>query len=152
MTHMTNHMRDRDREMVPKVLVQAMFALMAVSLILVSLAVWSDRPLVGTRTVAPVAQSATYTLEGTRDGAVTVLDSEGAYVTSSEVDKNGFIGVIWRVLDRERMLHNAPKGAPIDVVRRTDGQIAILDPATGTAIELVGYGPDNVAAFAKLVP
>ncbi|MFO7805898.1 MAG: photosynthetic complex assembly protein PuhC [Paracoccaceae bacterium] len=152
MTQMTNQMRDRDREMVPRILVQAMFALMATSLVLVGLAVWTDRDHVGTRSPAEIVSSVTYVLDGTRDGTVSVVAEDGTVVANSNSDMNGFIGVIWRVLARERMLQNAPENDPIQVVRRLNGQIAILDPATDTAIELVGYGPDNVAAFAKLVP
>ena len=152
MTQMTDQMRRRDTEMVPRVLVQAMFTLMGVSLLLVSLAVLTDRPRVGTREAAPVAAEVTLTLAGDRDGVVTARGMDGAVLAVSDGDRNGFIGVIWRVLARERRLQGADEGAPVRVVRRTDGQIAVLDEATGTAIELVGYGPDNVAAFARLVP
>jgi hypothetical protein len=37
------------------------------------------------------------------------------------------------------------------LVRRENGHVAILDDTTGWSIELIGYGQDNVAAFAKLI-
>jgi len=40
---------------------------------------------------------------------------------------------------------------PIQVVRRENENIAILDDQTGMAVELIGYGKDNVAAFAQLL-
>jgi hypothetical protein len=41
--------------------------------------------------------------------------------------------------------------APLRLVRRENGHVAILDDTTGWSIELIGYGQDNVAAFAKLI-
>ena len=56
-----------------------------------------------------------------------------------------------RVVDRERMLQDKPSDAPITIVRRTNGNTAILDETTGMAVELIGYGADNVAAFAQFL-
>jgi hypothetical protein len=37
------------------------------------------------------------------------------------------------------------------LVRRANGHTAIIDPATDWSIELIGYGADNIAAFARLL-
>ena len=44
-----------------------------------------------------------------------------------------------------------PTSVSEPVVRRDNGNIAILDDTTGMAVELIGYGKDNVAAFAQLL-
>lgn len=152
-------MKSRDTEMVPRILVQAMFALMLASVLLVGFAVLTDRPHVGVLKVSPIAAETTVRLEGTRDGNVTVYDTAGQVLTKSNEDKNGFIGVIWRVMDRERMLRgikgplhlSTEETAPVRVVRRENGNIAVLDTVTDWSVELIGYGHDNVAAFARLV-
>jgi putative photosynthetic complex assembly protein len=151
MSQLESQMKLRDKEMVPRILVQAMFALMLASLALVSFAVLTDRPLTGVPAKHPVVAEVAVTLEGDREGHVAVVDDQGHTVAWSHEDKNGFIGVIHRVMVRERMLHNAPLTAPVRVVRRENGIYAVLDTVTDWSIELVGYGQDNVAAFAKLV-
>jgi putative photosynthetic complex assembly protein len=55
------------------------------------------------------------------------------------------------VIDRERVVNGISGTPPVQVLRRDNGNIAILDPSTGMATELIGYGADNVAAFAKLL-
>ncbi|MCK0167654.1 putative photosynthetic complex assembly protein PuhC [Jannaschia sp. S6380] len=151
MGQLQSQMSARDTEMVPRVLVQAMFALMTGALLLVGFAVLTDRPHVGVPRLAPVEAESRVYLEGSRQGNVTVRDGAGTVIARSEADRNGFIGVIWRVLARERMKRGIADGAPVRVLRRTNGTIAILDTATDWSVELVGYGEDNVAAFARLV-
>lgn len=155
MSQLEVQMKMRDKDMVPRVLVQAMFALMLASLALVSFAVLSDRPHVGVLKISPIAAETTLILDGTRDGTVAVTTLAGDIVARSNDDKGGFIGVIWRVLARERMLREIPhpvaNTAPVRVVRRENGHIAVLDTVTDWSVELIGYGHDNVAAFARLV-
>jgi putative photosynthetic complex assembly protein len=151
MSQLETQMKIRDKEMVPRILVQAMFALMAVSLALVSFAVLTERPLTGVPSLKPVVSEVTVTLESNRDGHVAVVDSFGHTIAWSHDDKNGFIEVIHRVMQRERMLREAPQTAPVRVVRRENGIYAVMDTVTDWSIELVGYGQDNVAAFARLV-
>lgn len=151
MTQLAAQMKLRDKEMVPRVLVQGMFALMLCSLALVSFAVFSGRPLVGVPKASPIVTEVSLRMEGSPDGNAIVYNDQGQVVAQSNTDKNGFIGVMWRVMARERALNNAPETAPIRLVRRANGHVAILDTVTDWSIELVGYGPDNVAAFARLV-
>ena len=59
--------------------------------------------------------------------------------------------MIWVAIMRERLVQDISSNAPVRVVRRENGHIGILDDTTGWKIELIGYGKDNVAAFAKLL-
>lgn len=155
MTHVTaslaNQMKARDREMVPRVLVIAMFSLMAASLAIVAFARITEQPLRGVPALAPIAAERAITLDGTRSEGVAVLDQTGAQIAFSGTDKAGFIDVIWVSVMRERKVQGVAGNPPLTLVRRTDGRTAILDPATGWSIELIGYGADNVAAFARLI-
>lgn len=151
MSQLEQQMRHRDKEMVPKILVQAMFALMAASLAIVAYAQWFDVPNRGVLVEAPVVQSLDIVLEGDRTGTYTVTTLDGTQIASSADEKGGFIGVMGRVIDRERFVHDLPINAPITVVRRENGNIAIIDDTTDLRVELIGYGKDNVAAFAKLL-
>jgi putative photosynthetic complex assembly protein len=151
MASLNTQMRHRDRDMVPKVLVRLMFALMIGSLALVAYDQWSGRPLEGVPVVEPIVAERVVTLTGDRSGAYTVTDETGAVIARSEDPLMGFIGVIGRTNDRARTVAGVLGNPPITIARRADGDIAIIDPATGRVTELIGYGADNVAAFARLV-
>lgn len=151
MSQLEQQMRHRDREMVPRILVQAMFGLMAASLALVAYAQWFDVPNRGVLVEAPIVQSLDIVMEGDRNGIYEVHTTDGTLIASSADHKGGFIGVMGRVIDRKRFVHDLSGNAPITVVRRENGNIAIIDDTTDLRVELIGYGKDNVAAFAKLL-
>jgi putative photosynthetic complex assembly protein len=151
MSQLEQQMRHRDRDMVPRFLVQAMFGLMAASLIMVAYAQWTNVPNKGVLIEAPVVQSLEIVLQGDRNGTYEVTTLDGVQLASSSDHKSGFIGVMGRVIDRERLVHGVTAGAPLEVVRRENGNIAIIDETTALSVELIGYGQDNVAAFAKLL-
>jgi putative photosynthetic complex assembly protein len=140
-----------NNELVPRFLVRAMFGLILFTLAIVGYAKITDMPKSGVLVEAPVVAERMINLVGTREGAVTVTDMDGKLITHSTEDMNGFIGVIWRVFDRHRYTLNAEMTAPVRVVRRANGNIAVIDTATDLSVELIGYGQDNVAAFARLV-
>lgn len=151
MSQLEQQMRHRDKEMVPTILVKAMFGLMLATTGIVAYAQWSGTPDVGVLEVAPVDQSREIVLSGDRSGVYTVIDKGGTVLAVSSDPKSGFLGVIGRVVDRERHLRGLSFDAPITVVRRTNGNTAILDDTTGMAVELIGYGADNVAAFTQFL-
>lgn len=151
MSNLEQQMRHRDKEMVPRFLVQAMFGLMLASLALVGFAQWADVPNRGVLVEAPVVDTLDIVMTGDRSGIYEVTGTDGALIASSADEKGGFIGVMGRVVDRERFKQNIVGNPPVQVVRRENGNIAILDDATGLRVELIGYGKDNVAAFEKLL-
>jgi putative photosynthetic complex assembly protein len=151
MSQLEQQMRHRDRDMVPRFLVQAMFGLMAAALALVAYAQWFDVPNRGVLVEAPIVQSLEIVMEGNRNGVYDVRTPEGVLLASSADYKGGFLGVIGRVVERARFVNNAPLTAPVTVVRRENGNIAIIDDSTDLRVELIGYGKDNVAAFARLL-
>lgn len=151
MSQLEQQMRHRDREMVPKFLVQAMFSLMIIATGLVAYAQWAGVPQVGVLAPSPVTQSRDVVLIGDRKGVYEVRNPDGTLVAVSSENKAGFIGVIGRVIDRERQLHGVKRNPVIQIVRRENGHVAIIDPTTGMDVALIGYGQDNVAAFARLL-
>lgn len=148
---LANQMKARDKEMVPRILVVAMFALMAASLALVAFARLTDQPLTGVPEASPVVQEVAITLEGSRTADVRVLNADGVQIASSDDTRAGFIHVMWVAIARERKVQQVTDNPALRLVRRANGHVAIIDPATDWSIELIGYGADNVAAFAKLL-
>ena len=151
MTQLARQLRPRDKEMVPGFLVKAMFALMFASVSIVAFAQWTNQPQVGVLEAAPIAVSKDIILTGDRNGFYRATDTEGVLLATSDDARGGFLGVMGRAIDRERQMHNVAAGAPIQVIRRENGNIAVVDPTTDMSIELIGYGADNVAAFAQFV-
>jgi putative photosynthetic complex assembly protein len=151
MDNLETRMRHRDRDMVPKFLVQAMFGLMIASVALVAWDQWSGRPQEGVLAASPMVRDAVITLTGNREGTYTVTDADGAVIGASSDPLAGFIGVIGRGIDRQRLLAGITGNPPVRVVLRADGLIEIADDATGQVTQLLGHGADNVAAFAQFV-
>ena len=148
---LANQMKHRDREMVPKTLVIAMFSLMIAAFSLVGYATLTDRPVIAVAPHSDIVREVSITLDGSRSTGVAVLDENGTKIAHSNENKSGFIDVIWVSIMRERLIQDVPSNAPLRVVRRENGHVAVLDDTTGWKIELIGYGKDNVAAFARLI-
>lgn len=148
---LANQMKHRDRDMVPKFLVQAMFGLMIASVALVSYARLSGREVTSVVPHSDIVREISVTLDGTRSAGVAVLDENGVQIAHSTQDKAGFIDVIWMSVMRERTVQDVASDAPVKIVRRENGHVAVIDDTTGWKIELIGYGQDNVAAFARLI-
>ena len=152
MSGLQTQMRHRDRDMVPKVLVQGMFALMIASVAIVAFAQWTGAPNAGVLVEAPVVKERSVVLTGGRDMTYAVTDAAtGAEIARSSDLRDGFIGVIGRVIERDRHVKRIEGNPPVRLVRRENGHTAIIDDSTGLVVELIGYGADNVAAFARLL-
>jgi len=151
MSDLRVQMRHRDIHMVPRILVQAMFGLMFASVALVTFEQLSGRPNEGVLIEAPIIREVTLTLTGDVRGIYTVTDAQGVVIARSNDELSGFLGVIGRVFDRKRLVEGVPGNPPVRVVLRDNGNVAIIDDSTGMVTELIGYGPDNIAAFAQFV-
>jgi len=151
MAHSPNTMKHPETILVPPFVARAMFALMIAAVGLVAYAKITDKPLVAVVQQAPVVQSLDVVITGDKSGIYTVASPDGTLLARSSDDMAGFLGVMGRVIDRERRVHGVTGTPPLQIVRRDNGNVAILDPTTGMATELIGYGADNVAAFAKLL-
>ncbi|MGR3434120.1 MAG: photosynthetic complex assembly protein PuhC [Shimia sp.] len=145
-------LRQRDKEMIPLVLVRAMFAIAALSVALVAFARITDRPLVGVPEALPiVAETQVLFVPGAERGSWVVTALDGTPLAASSGARQGFVGVVGQSLARKRQLTGADPAGPVQVVRRESGRIDVLDPAAGYSLELLGYGRDNVAVFAALL-
>jgi len=117
----------------------------------VAFAQWTDQPQRGVPAHSDIVVERSIILSGNRSDGVAVLDTTGAQIAHSNTNKAGFIDVIWVGIMRERKVQGAPLDAPVRLVRRENGHTAIIDDTTNWSIELIGYGQDNVAAFARLI-
>lgn len=144
----------RDKEMVPTILVRAMFILCVCVLIIVSYARLTDRPLEAmppSEAEAPAVQERMIRIFGQMDGSARVLDIDGTVIADLGPEEGGFVAGIYRVLERERGAVGLHASEPIRLVRFSDGRIGLRDHLTDFRAELFGFGADNEAVFARLL-
>ena len=142
---------NRDREMIPPVLLKAMAILALSSLAITSYAVLTDRPTVGTPPPAEELRSRQIVLDGDRYGGVVVYDGAGTMMADLGPDEAGFISVIWRGMNRTRMKHGVAETLPLRLVEYANGRLALYDDETDWSVELGYFGDDNRASFAALM-
>lgn len=151
MSALTQQMKHRDRDMVPLFLVRSMFGLMFAALALVAYAQWTDVPQSAVFQETPIVKEINVQFVSSREGVSTVFDMDGNQVAASGDDLMGFVGVIGIAVKRAREVAGVANDTPLTILKRESGTYGIFDPATGWSMELIGYGADNVAAFAKLL-
>ena len=66
--------------------------------------------------------------------------------------RSGFIRGVMRGLARDRRMRGIGEAPPFRLTLWRDGELSLLDEATGRAIELSAFGSTNRAAFAALLP
>jgi putative photosynthetic complex assembly protein len=145
---------DRDREMIPTILIRAMFVLCVSVLLIVSYARLTDRPLEAmppSLEEAPIVMERTIRIFGNMDGSARVLDAGGNVIANLSSQEGGFVAGISRVLERERGAVGLDASEPIRLVRFSDGRIGLRDDYTDFRAELFGFGADNEAVFARLL-
>ncbi|GAA0290345.1 photosynthetic complex assembly protein PuhC [Rhodovulum strictum] len=139
-------------EKIPTIMIKAMFGMVLLALALVTWARVTDKPLSALPDHnAPIAIERQIVIEGSNSGRATVYDTEGNIIREFGPLEGGFISGIWRVLRHERGKIDAPVDAPVRLVRYESGRLSLYDDLTGWRAELIGFGADNAAAFARLL-
>ena len=142
----------RADEMIPKVMLRLMFALVLSVLALVTVATLSGRPLESTQDyTSDVIRERLIYLEGDMTGAATVRDVDGRILHEFASDKGGFIAGIERVIERERMKRGLTENTPVLLQLREGNRLSITDPATEWTAELIGFSATNIRSFARLL-
>lgn len=139
-------------QMIPRVLIRAMVALVVAALVIVTYARLTDRPLISTPPVSPVVAEAALVLDADGvSGAATVYRTDGSLLVDLSPEEGGFVAGIQRVIHRERTKHRVALDGPVIIEAYENGRIGIFDPSTGWGADLMGFGADNAAAFARLL-
>ncbi|MDJ0823677.1 MAG: photosynthetic complex assembly protein PuhC [Paracoccaceae bacterium] len=143
--------RHSPEELVPKAMIRLLLGIVGLCLLMVSAHVWTGAPKQSTPPVSGVVKEVVLFLEGDMSGAARVLDSTGTVIADLSPEEGGFVSGVWRVLQRERTNARVDLNGPVRVTATENGRMAIFDPSTGWGADLMGFGQDNAAAFAKLL-
>lgn len=136
---------------IPKIAIASAGVLMAVTMVL---AIVAHRTGIGTSKLAPSAttQSRALLFLDRADGAIIIQQADnGPVVDILQPGNGGFIRGVMRGLARDRRARQIGPEAPFQLVRRADGALTLLDPATGGHTDLDAFGPTNAYAFARLL-
>ncbi|MCX7288130.1 MAG: photosynthetic complex assembly protein PuhC [Rhodobacterales bacterium] len=139
----------RDRELVPRILLRAMFGLAMSALAITSFAVLTGREPVAQPAPSEAVRDRWIVLEGHDAKAVTVRNTDGTVML--DLPHGGFVTVIQNGLVTERKKHKVDPLLPVRIVEYANGRLAVEDPETGWSIELYAFGSDNKAAFERLL-
>jgi len=141
--------RDDNNDMIPAGLIRAMFALVAVTLALVTYASVTGREKAAIPATAPIVEQWSIQMLGHDAQAVTVLRADGSVL--ADMDHGGFVTVIQNGLMTMRRRHGIDPTLPIDIIRFENGRLAAIDPLTDYRVELTVFGPENYAAFEAML-
>lgn len=151
MTTGTPKFINREKDLIPPVLVRAMVLLVVSALALTTFGVLSQRthaaapleigdaPILAERTFAILADPLT--------GSASLRELDGTLIPH----EGGFPDTVLRVLKRARMQRNVPMDTPVRLVKFDNGQLTLIDTADGWAATLNGFGIDNLAVFSRLL-
>lgn len=140
-----------DKELIPLMLVRAMFGMVFIILLLVSWAKFTDQPVTYKAPTGEITHERQIILSGDMAGSAKVTDLDGTVIADLTPEEGGFISGVYRVIHRERTKHSVALDGPLTLVRYDSGRIAIQDPSTGWSADLMGFGIDNAKAFARLL-
>lgn len=141
-------MRKRDSELIPTRLIVAMFSLVVMTLVLVSISVVTDRPLVGSPPPADVMKTHQLTLTG-NGNAMHVIDGKGEVIFDGH--NGGFISVVNDGLEFARHRARIESNPPVTITEYGDGRIELHDPATGWTTQLASFGAGNLNVWRALL-
>lgn len=137
---------------IPRLLLRAVMGLVLFSIVAVLVGQFTQRGLVMTPP-ATAAEEIGLTFAAQPGGEMIVRNADGgATVAILPADGDGFIRGVLRGLERGRVLNRLTDEPVYLLTRSVDGRLTISDPKTGERIDLNGFGNDNLAAFARLLP
>jgi putative photosynthetic complex assembly protein len=152
---MSGHSHDN---MVPPAALTMAGALVALSVAVVAGVTWNAIPR--SPTAAEVREAKHVRVVNERllhfgddaQGNVVIDDARtGERVATIGEEGGGFIRGVMRGLARERRQRAEGSMPPFRLTAWATGELTLTDTATGRVIELNGFGPTNIAAFARLL-
>ncbi|MEO1491619.1 MAG: photosynthetic complex assembly protein PuhC [Pseudomonadota bacterium] len=148
---LTRPNQPRDKELVPRILLRAIALFVLVVLALVTWARIAGVPPTAQPDDSQIIHERVIHIFGEMTGAARVLDANGAVITELGATQGGFIAGVARSLTLKRRQAGVDPAAPVRLVQFKDGHLGLRDDYTGWRAELIGFGKDNAAAFAKLL-
>lgn len=97
-----------------------------------------------------VAQSRLLRFESDAQGVAVIDAATGTLITHTSAE--GFIPGVLRGLNRMRQTEQASAADAYRLEHRSNGQLLLVDTASGVSLDLAAYGRDNAATFLRFLP
>jgi putative photosynthetic complex assembly protein len=137
---------------VPRLPLAWAFSVVIVTILVVTAARLTGFSPVQDLGASEVLQSKLLRFEDAGDGSVSIIDgTTGKLVASAEPGTNGFLRGTLRGLMRVRKKGEVSYGAPYRLERLRNGQLMLIDTASGIRLDLNAYGQTNAAVFAAFL-
>ena len=134
----------------PRIALVVAGVVIALTLASVGVARWSGFD--GRQQDAPtVAQRALF-FEDQPDGGIAIVDAASGVTLETVYGEQGFLRGALRAVLRERKLRSLVSDLPLQLIARADGRLTLVDPATGSRLDLESFGSTNAAVFARWLP
>lgn len=141
---------NENAEIMPKRFLQFLGLLVLTVLLSVFTFRIMDFPLVGTSPKAAVAQEISLEFVERNRFDVVVLDKYGKVLAESTDGSNGFLGVVYNAVKRERIKRRVVADNLLRLVQYRNGRISVIDDATGSEIQVNSFGGKNLEVFGLL--
>jgi len=130
----------------------ACFVLVGAVLLLVGGYRLSGQGPVAQAPTRPPVLAADFHFRDRADGGVLVYDAaQSRLVDELEPGTHGFLRVTLRGMTRERRNHGLGPEQPFRIASWENGEVEVLDHATGRRISLRPFGIENAESFARLL-
>jgi putative photosynthetic complex assembly protein len=85
-------------------------------------------------------------------GGIAIVDAASGATLETLYGEQGFLRGTLRAVVRERKLRGLVSESPLQLISRADGRLTLVDPATGSRLDLESFGSTNTAVFARWLP
>ena len=137
-------------EIVPKRFLQGIGILIFTVLISVFIFRLMDFPLVGVTPKAKIVREIQLDFIERNRFDVAILDKYGKILAESTDGNNGFLGVVYNAIKRERIKKRVVGDNVLRMVEYENGRIAVIDDWTGMEIQINSFGMKNLEVFSFL--
>ena len=137
-------------EVMPKKFLQALVLLVLVVLTTVFAYRFMNYPLMGVPPKAMIIKEVDLVFVERNRFDVIVSDKYGKVLAESTDGINGFLGVVFNAVKRERIKKRIDGDNILRMLQYENGRIAIIDDWTGMEIQVNSFGEKNLEVFSLL--
>ena len=144
-----SHHHAHEAPLVPPAALAILGSLLLITVLIVAAVRWSGLEI--RHPDAPSVRVSSLRFLDLPDGSIEVRDGVHGQRLAVVEGEAGFLRGALRVLSHDRMRRNIGAQAPFELHLRQDGRHTLIDPQTGTRLDLESFGPQHAGSFARLI-
>ncbi len=136
-------------DIVPQRFLQLIGAIILITLVTVFFHKYIDYPKAGVPPTSSISQEVMLRFEASGGREVSVFFGDKQIARSSS-DGQGFLGVVYNAIERERIKKRISSKSLLRLVSYTNGRLVLIDDSSGLEIQLNNFGFKNAEVFGNL--